>query len=103
MPDEIIIRLRKATRIPVRRIYGSKTGSHRIGTCEGCRMENVLTTKHHLIPTAIADGWERKALSDHGRIKLTVKLCEVCHMRIHQLFTNSQLAKMTREEQLAAL
>ncbi|WP_110114341.1 HNH endonuclease [Bacillus sp. CGMCC 1.16541] len=53
----------------------------RIGTCELCKREDVLTTVHHLTPKEMG-----------GTFEPTANLCIPCHKQIHALYTNDELA-----------
>jgi len=58
--------------------------------CELCNRNVSIITKHHLIP-----------LAKGGRKFETLSLCPTCHVQIHALFTNRELA--THYHTLASL
>ena len=49
-------------------------------TCPICNREDVITTKHHLIP-----------IHKKGKDGPTVDLCTDCHDQIHALWDNNEL------------
>jgi len=49
--------------------------------CELCTRNVSIITKHHLIP-----------LQKGGKKFETLSLCPTCHVQIHALFTNKELA-----------
>ncbi len=51
------------------------------GTCELCHRENVVLTKHHLLPR-----------EEGGKEEHIAYICEACHKHIHALYTNRELA-----------
>jgi 5-methylcytosine-specific restriction enzyme A len=55
--------------------------SKRIGICELCCRDEVVTTIHHLTPKEYG-----------GTFLPTANLCIPCHKQIHALFTNEELA-----------
>jgi hypothetical protein len=105
MADAIIERLRASSSIPVKRLRYPH--SRYIGACEGCRAFKVPVTRHHLVPKSVEGKWARVARSQspvtRDPVKLTVWLCDPCHVLIHQRFTNEQLAEMPRDRQLEVL
>ncbi|WP_166239197.1 HNH endonuclease [Paenibacillus turpanensis] len=54
--------------------------SDKLGVCELCGRENIVTTVHHLTPK------ERG-----GTLLPTADFCIACHKQVHALFTNAQL------------
>lgn len=52
-----------------------------IGTCELCERENIVLTKHHLLPR-----------EEGGRVEHIANICEACHKQIHNTYTNKELA-----------
>ncbi|GAB1795686.1 MULTISPECIES: HNH endonuclease [Priestia] len=58
-----------------------KKKDRRIGTCELCGRQDVLTTVHHLTPKEMG-----------GAFEPTANLCIPCHKQIHALYTNDELA-----------
>lgn len=51
------------------------------GTCELCNRENIVLTKHHLLPR-----------EEGGKEEHISYICEDCHKHIHALYTNRELA-----------
>lgn len=56
------------------------------GKCELCHRENVVLTKHHLLPR-----------EEGGKQEHIARLCEPCHKHIHALYTNKELALRLHE------
>lgn len=52
-----------------------------IGTCELCERENIVLTKHHLLPR-----------EEGGNVEHIANICEACHKQIHNTYTNKELA-----------
>ncbi|MBE6022573.1 MAG: HNH endonuclease [Cellulosilyticum sp.] len=51
------------------------------GKCELCYRENIVLTKHHLLPR-----------EEGGKEEHISLICEDCHKHIHALYTNRELA-----------
>lgn len=50
------------------------------GKCALCHRENIVLTKHHLLPR-----------EEGGKEEHISYLCEDCHKHIHALYTNKEL------------
>lgn len=51
------------------------------GKCELCEREDIILTRHHLIPR-----------EEGGKESDIVNLCEPCHKQVHNFYTNTELA-----------
>lgn len=51
------------------------------GKCELCHREDVILTRHHLLPR-----------EEGGKEEHIAYICEACHKHIHALYTNRELA-----------
>lgn len=63
------------------------------GKCDLCGREEELT-RHHLVPRMLVR--RRKKVpnkEEKAKPKVTVKICEPCHLNIHATFTEKQLAE----------
>lgn len=51
------------------------------GKCELCHRQDIVLTKHHLLPR-----------EEGGKEEHIANICEDCHKHIHALYTNKELA-----------
>lgn len=51
------------------------------GKCVLCHRDNIVLTKHHLLPR-----------EEGGKEEHISYICEACHKHIHALYTNKELA-----------
>jgi hypothetical protein len=61
------------------------------GACQLCDREDVVLTKHHLVPRGRHNKRVKRDLQ--GDEKNTVPMCRSCQNQIHGLFTNKQLER----------
>ncbi len=51
-----------------------------------------LTTRHHLFPRSLHRRLKRRKDARSQDLRETVDLCSPCHIRIHQIFSEKELA-----------
>lgn len=51
-----------------------------------------LTTRHHLFPRSLHRRLKRKKDARAEDLRKTLNLCAPCHIRIHQIFSEKELA-----------
>lgn len=82
-------------RLPKKKKGPAHSRNTPIRVCAACD-DTTHTTAHHVKPRTTMT-------RDDPMYSVTVRLCEDCHVRIHALFSNAQLACMTWDAQKAAL
>lgn len=59
--------------------------------CDLCGRQET-TTRHHLFPRSLHRRLRRKRNARAEELRETVNLCSPCHNRIHQIFSEKELA-----------
>lgn len=64
-----------------------------VSTCELCKREGVITTRHHVIPRRVHKiKWFKKKYT-REEMNHTIDLCTACHKQIHIFFDHKALAR----------